>query len=87
MQIYYSSKFAREYKKQSPTVKRQAETKEIIFRENPNDNRLKTHALTGRLIGFHAFSINHKVRIIFEFKSKNVIWFHSIGSHDIYKIR
>lgn len=87
MKIYYSGKFFREYKKQIVAVKRLAEAKEIVFRKNPNDTRLKTHALTGRLIGFHAFSINHKVRIIFEFKNKNTIWFHSIGSHDIYKTR
>ena len=86
MEIYYSSKFFREYKKQAISIKKLAEEKELIFRKNPNDIRLKTHALTGKLLGYHSFSINHKVRIIFEYKDKNTIWFHSIGSHDIYKI-
>jgi addiction module RelE/StbE family toxin len=87
MEIYYSGKFYREYKKQSISIKKLAEAKEQIFRKNPNDICLKTHALTGKLLGFWAFSINHKIRIIFEYKNKNTIWFHSIGSHDIYKIR
>jgi len=86
MQIFYSSKFYREYKKQTISIKRLAEAKEIIFRDNLNDTRLKTHALTGKLLGYWAFSINHKVRIIFEYKDKETVWFHSIGPHDIYKI-
>lgn len=62
-----------------------AEAKEEIFREDPHDPRLKTHQLTGSLRGFWAFSIDSKTRIIFEFKGEQVIWFHSTGSHDIYK--
>jgi mRNA-degrading endonuclease YafQ of YafQ-DinJ toxin-antitoxin module len=85
MKIYYSSKFRREYKKLSPALKLVAETKEEIFRKDPYDPRLKTHQLTGSLKGFCAFSIDSKTRIIFEFKSKPVVWFHSAGSHDIYK--
>ncbi len=85
MKIYYSSKFRREYKKLSPTVKLTAEAKEEVFRKDPYDPRLKTHQLTGSLKGYWAFSIDSKNRIIFEFKSKQVVWFHSAGSHDIYK--
>lgn len=85
MKIYYSSKFYREYKKLSKTVQKLAEEKESVFRENPYDTRLKTHQLSGSLKGYFSFSINHKIRIIFEFKSDVEIWFHSVGSHDIYK--
>lgn len=85
MEIYYSSKFYREYKKLSVKTKILAEAREKIFRNNPRDIRLKTHALTGELKGYWAFSIDHKTRIVFEFKKEDVIWFHSVGSHDIYK--
>lgn len=85
MDIYYSSKFAREYKKLSPEIKRLAESKEAIFRHNPHDPRLKTHALKNQLRGFWSFSINRQIRIIFEFSDNQDIWFHSVGSHDIYK--
>jgi addiction module RelE/StbE family toxin len=83
--IYYSSKFAREYKKLPPEIKRLAEEKEKIFRKNPHDPRLKTHALQNKLSGFWSFSINRQIRMIFEFVDENKIWFHSVGSHDIYK--
>ncbi|MFZ2152770.1 MAG: type II toxin-antitoxin system mRNA interferase toxin, RelE/StbE family [Microgenomates group bacterium] len=85
MDIYYSSKFVREYKRLSPEIKRMAEEKEKIFRKNPHDPRLKTHALQNKLHGFWSFSINRQIRIIFEFGDENTIWFHSVGSHDIYK--
>jgi len=86
MEISYSSKFARDYKKLPIGVKRIAEKKEIIFRKNPFDQRLKTHKLKGCLSGFFSFSINQKYRIIFEIVNKNRIWFHSTGDHSVYKL-
>lgn len=85
MDIYYSSKFAREYKKLSLTVKKHAEAAEKIFRKNPFSEKLRTHKLGGKLKNYRAFSINSKCRIIFEFYKKDVVWFHSIGDHSIYK--
>ena len=86
MEIIYSSKFAREYKKLPNNVKDIAEEQEEIFREDPFDPRLKTHKLKGRLNGFLSFSIGYKYRIIFEFtKDKNVVYFHSVGDRDIYE--
>lgn len=84
MKIYYSSKFAKEYKRLSLKIKLSAEKKEKIFRRNPYHPSLKTHKLTGKLKGYFAFSIDYQYRIIFEFVSKDTIWFHSIGTHGIY---
>jgi addiction module RelE/StbE family toxin len=84
MKIYYSSKFAKEYKKLPKKVKDQAKKKEKIFREDPFDKRLKTHKLSGKLHDFHSFSIDYQHRIIFEFREKDIIWFHSVGIHEIY---
>lgn len=86
MKISYSSKFEREYHKLPLSVKKIAEKKEKIFRINPFDSRLKTHKLKGRLKDFWSFSIDDKYRIIFEFIGKHEVWFHSTGTHAIYKI-
>jgi mRNA-degrading endonuclease YafQ of YafQ-DinJ toxin-antitoxin module len=85
MKIYYSSKFAREYKKLPPKIKLLAEKKEKIFRQNPFDPRLKSHKLTGKLQEFWSFSIDYKHRIIFELIDAQTVWFHSAGSHQIYR--
>lgn len=84
MKIYYSSKFAKEYKKLPKKTKFAAEKKEDIFRKNPHDSRLKTHKLTGQFKEYSAFSIDYHYRIIFEFREENVVWFHSVGTHGIY---
>jgi addiction module RelE/StbE family toxin len=84
MHIYYSSKFAKEYKKLPIEIKRLAEKKELLFRTNPHDPQLKTHKLTGILNSYWAFSINYQYRIIFEFRENNIVWFHSAGTHEIY---
>ncbi len=85
MRIYYSSKFAREYKKLPSKLKNLAEEKELIFRKDPFSKKLDVHKLGGRLRGYWAFSIDNKYRIIFEFAKKNTAWFHSVGDHSIYK--
>lgn len=86
MEIFYSSKFSRDYKKLPLDVKRIAERKEIIFRKDIFDSRLKTHKLKGGLSGFFSFSLNQKYRIIFEIVDKDKIWFHLVGDHTIYKL-
>jgi mRNA-degrading endonuclease YafQ of YafQ-DinJ toxin-antitoxin module len=84
MKIYYSSKFEKGYRKLSSSVKKKAEKREKIFRINPFAQQLKTHKLKGKLKDFYSFSIDYQHRIIFEFKNKSVVWFHSVGSHSIY---
>lgn len=85
MRIVYSSKFAREYKKLPKEIKLLAEKKEKIFRKNPFDPILDTHKVHGRLRDFWSFSIDFKYRIVFEFRENNIVYFHSIGDHLIYK--
>jgi mRNA-degrading endonuclease YafQ of YafQ-DinJ toxin-antitoxin module len=83
MQIIYSSKFTRQYKKLAPNIQALTEIKEEIFKNNPFDSRLKTHALSGSFEGLHGFSITYSVRIIFRRHGDTII-FLQIGYHDIY---
>ena len=85
MKIYFSSKFAKEYKKLPKKIKLLAEKKEKIFRKNPHETSLKTHRLKGKLKDFYSFSIDYHYRILFEFKKDDIVWFHSVGTHEVYK--
>ncbi|MDD5732101.1 MAG: type II toxin-antitoxin system mRNA interferase toxin, RelE/StbE family [Patescibacteria group bacterium] len=85
MEIIYSPKFEREYKKLPNKIKELAEEKERLFRHNFKDERLNAHKLHGRLKHFWSFSIDHRFRIIFEFAKNDAIHFHSVGDHDIYR--
>lgn len=85
MKIYYSTKFEREYKRLPLRIKRLTEEKEKVFRINPYDLRLNVHKLKGKLGGYWAFWIDQKYRIIFEYSKKDIVWFHSVGDHSIYR--
>ena len=85
MKIIYSGKFAKEYRRLPLKVKKAAEKKERIFRIDPFDPSLKTHMLKGKLKDYYSFSIDYQSRIIFEFVGKDVIWFHSVRTHEVYK--
>lgn len=58
---------------------------EKLFRKNPFDPKLKTHKLHGTMQEYWAFSISHNYRIGFTFIDSDLVHFHAIGSHDIYK--
>lgn len=86
MEVIYTSKFAREYKKLPQKVKTRAEQYEKIFRANPFDKGLDARKLHGRLQEFWSFSIGFKYRIIFQFGSNdNIVHFLSVGNYDIYQ--
>ena len=85
MKILYSSMFNREYKKLSEKIKRLAEENEKVFRDDPFDKKLKTHKLSGKFKSFWSFSVGYRYRIVFEFAKRDTVYFHSIGTHDIYQ--
>ena len=85
MEIRYSPKFRRQYKRLSAEVKTRAEKREVIFRKNPFDRRLKAHKLHGPQERFLSFSVDFSYRIIFEFVTAETVIFYEIGTHDIYE--
>lgn len=85
MKIYYSKTFVKEYKKLPKDIKLLAERREIIFRRNPFDPRLKTHKLKGRLKEFYSFSIAYNWRIVFHFIDDETVGFDRAGSHAVYR--
>lgn len=85
MKILYLPKFEREYKKLPKEIRELAKEKEIIFRKNPFDPKLKTHKLHGPFNNFWSFHIDRKYRLIFDFANKSTVRFYSVGSHDIYE--
>ncbi len=84
MEIEYSSKFMRQFKKLPKEVKEHAIVCEKLFRKNPFDPKLKTHKLHGTMKEYWAFSISYNYRIGFTFADTNLVHFHSVGNHSIY---
>ena len=85
MEILYTARFEKDFRKLSKHVKESALERELWFRADPFDSRLKTHRLHGKLVGLYAFSLSGSHRVLFEFgDSKGRVHFLRIGSHDIY---
>ncbi len=83
--IYYTSNFARKITRLTAELKSEIDKREVIFRMNPFDHRLKTHKLKRKLKNLWAFSITFHHRILFEFVSKNEVLFFDVGDHEIYR--
>lgn len=85
IKIEYSRQFLKSFEKLPSIIKRKAENKDKIFRQNPFSPQLKTHKLKGELKQYSAYSVDRNYRILFRFIDKNRIICFDIGTHKIYK--
>ena len=83
--VYVSSEFQKSFYKLSIQIQELAEKKDIWFRKNAFDARLRAHKLKGELEGYWSYSINYQYRILFRFINENEVIYYDIGTHDIYK--
>ena len=75
----------KQFQKLPREVQEHAVLCETLFRENPFHPKLKTHKLHGTLKDYWAFSISFSYRIGFTFVTGDLVRFHAVGTHDIYK--
>lgn len=85
VKVKYTSRFVKKLKKLPISTVKKAAAKEKIFKQNPYTPSLKTHALTGQLHGYYAFSVDYHTRIMFKFINSQEVVFLDIGTHSIYK--
>ena len=65
--IIYAPEFKRDYKKLSDVLRIAVKERSALFQENPFHPLLRTHKLTGALSGVWSYSIDFRIRILFEF--------------------
>ena len=85
MRIEYTAHFLRRMAKYSEVIKEEVYLKTKSFENPDNHERLRVHKLKEKMTGLFSFSVTYKHRIIFEYLDNDVVMFHSIGDHDIYK--
>ncbi len=82
MQIEYSKKFIKEFKKCPPKIKIAFKNRLKIFIDNPHNSILSNHNLSGKLKKYKKININANWRAIFQETTKEkVIYFVAIGTH------
>ena len=85
MIIRTTPKFEKKYKKLPDNIKNKAKERELIFRENPFNPKLRTHKLSGKDQNSWSFYVDYSIRIKFIFLSNKEVLFLDIGLHNIYK--
>lgn len=79
MQIHYTSHFIKSFKKLPKEIQKLAARQEEIFRSNPDDPRLHSKALKGRLKDLYSFRVTRNYRVLFAKKEEGVYLFYEIG--------
>lgn len=67
----------------SPHLATVIEEKVNLFSRNPDDTRLKNHALKKSMDGKYAFSITDDIRIIYTSENNKTVRFLAIGGHEV----
>ena len=83
MDIYFSPRFKRSFKKYLSPFQRNVWKKIELFRIAPFHPSLKTHKLS--VDPLWAFSLDCKNRIVFQFIKDESVLLLSIGDHSIYR--
>lgn len=85
IEVTFSSSFKRSFKKVIKNNKSLEEKFWLaveLFCNDPFNERLHTHKLSGKLKGLWAFRIDYDLRLIFFFSDKDHAVFTDVGKHD-----
>ncbi len=78
MTIEYTSNFVKSFRRLPREIQDLAIEQEGIFKINLHDPRLHTKPLHGRLKGLWSFRVTRRYRVLYGFKSSEVVLFYEI---------
>lgn len=82
MQIEYSKKFIKEFKKCPANIKNSFKIRLAIFIDDEYNSILNHHALSGKLKDYRSINVSSDWRAIFErIDEGNIVYFIAIGTH------
>ena len=85
MDVFYTPRFLRMYRKLEPALKEEVREKIELFKNKDQHKQLKVHKLKGTFRNTYGFSVNYQVRVLFEYLSDEKVAFLVVGDHDVYK--
>ena len=84
MEILYTARFLRSFKKLPLLVQDDCYNAIVLFKKGKNNEKIKLHKLHGKLKKYQAFSVNFIYRIIV-ITDKKKTYFMDVGSHALYR--
>lgn len=85
IEISFKPSFVRQVKLLEEDLFEEVIEKIEFFKYKKNHSSLKVHKLHGKLSGCWSFSVNYKIRVVFQYLSKTEIVLLAVGDHDVYK--
>lgn len=82
LQISFTEKFQKHYKKLNDIEKKQFKNKLIIFQDNPLHPSLRVKRIQGTT-NLYEFSVNMDIRVIWYYEGDTIVALIDIGHHDI----
>lgn len=81
LEVVYAPSFMRLYAKLDKNLQQEVKEKILFFTDTKNHIHLKVHKLRG-VKGIFSFSVNYKIRIVFEYIDNKKAALLSVGNHD-----
>ena len=68
--VGYTGEFIRTYDKLPNALKEEVKERIQLFKDRKNHQRLKVHKLHGDLRIYYGFSVNYRIRVVFQFLNR-----------------
>ncbi len=85
MNIKYSTTFKKQYKKAPRKIQEKVKERISLFVQNPTNQLLNSHALTGKFQGYRSINITGDWRAIYSIRinlnSEQEYYFELVGTH------
>ncbi len=81
MQIIFSKRFKKQYKKLPPKLQKQTKNRIELWQEQPDNPILRRHKLEGELNNFYSINISGDLRALYEVIDNDIYIYEMIGSH------
>ena len=85
LSVAYTPAFFLQFKALGPQLQGEAIERIELLKDSENHRSLKVHKLKGYFSGRYSFSVNYKIRIVFEYTSKADVVLLAIGDHAVYR--
>lgn len=81
MQVVFSKKFKKQYKKLPPKLQKQTKERLELWQEQPNHPLLRLHKLEGKMNMFYSINITGDLRALYEVVDGEIYIYQLIGTH------
>ena len=82
--IFYKPTFIKRFNSLEKALQEEVMEKIKLFKDPKNHKQVKVHKLHGQLSKCFSFSVNYKIRIVFQYSSKNEVVLLTVGDHEVY---